>query len=69
MPLQLALREMQQAYRSPRVLLGMGVVALILGYAGPFDTFRELGVLPRSAYWTIIVFVTYGVGLCRSRSA
>jgi LytTr DNA-binding domain len=62
-PLQLALRETQQAYRSPRVLIGLAVVALILGYAGPFDTFRQLGVLPRSAYWAIIVFVTYGVGL------
>jgi hypothetical protein len=62
-PLQLALREMQQAYRNPRVLIGMTAVALILGYAGPFDTFRELGLLPRVAYWAIIVFLTYGVGL------
>lgn len=62
-PLQLALREMRDAYRNPRRLIGMAVVAAILGYAGPFDTFAELTLAPRIAYWTVIVFVTYGVGM------
>ena len=61
--LQLALREVQLAYRSPRFLIGMAVLAAILGYAGPFGTFAELSFAPRLAYWAVIVVVTYAVGL------
>ena len=62
-PLQLALREMQNAYRRPRGLIGMAVVAAILGYAGPFDTFSQLALAPRLAYWAVVVFATYAVGI------
>jgi len=57
-----ALRVMQRHLADPRVLSGMAVVALLLGFAGPFGTYDELGTLPRLGYWTAIVFATYGVG-------
>lgn len=60
--MQLALREMRQHFSDPRVLAGMAVIAAILGFAGPFGTFGRLETLPRIAYWTAIVFLTYAAG-------
>ncbi len=60
--LQLALREMQRHFGDRRVLAGMAVVAVILGFAGPFGTFDELKLGPRIAYWAAIVVSTYGFG-------
>lgn len=61
--MHLALREVQASYTSPRVLGAMAAVAVILGLAGPFGSFSELGFGPRLGYWTAIVFLTYGAGL------
>lgn len=60
--LQLALREMQAHFRDGRVLAGMAVLALLLGVAGPFGTFEQLGLGARLAYWAAIVVSTYGLG-------
>jgi len=59
---QLALREMQEHFGDGRVLAVMAVVALLLGFAGPFGTFEELSLGPRLAYWGAIVVTTYGLG-------
>ena len=60
--LQLALREMQRHFSDRRVLAGMAVVAVLLGFAGPFGTFEQLNLGPRIAYWAAIVVSTYGFG-------
>jgi hypothetical protein len=60
--LQLALRELQRHFTDPRVLGGMGLAALILGFAGPFGTFESLETVPRICYWVAVVIATYGVG-------
>lgn len=61
-PLQLALRELQVAFTSPRVLVGMAAVSLILGLSGPFNTFTEFGMGQRIVYWLAMVVLTYAVG-------
>ena len=33
--------------------------SILLGLSGPFETFEALPLLPRVAYWAVIVFVTY----------
>jgi len=60
--LQLALREMQAHFTDRRVLAGMAIVAVLLGFTGPFGTFDELKLGPRIAYWVAIVVSTYGLG-------
>jgi len=62
MPLQLALRELQAAFTSPRVLVGMASVSLILGLSGPFNTLVEFGMAQRIVYWLAMVVLTYGAG-------
>jgi len=62
MPLQLALRELQAAFTSPRVLVGMASVSLILGLSGPFNTLVEFGLAQRMVYWLAMVVLTYGAG-------
>jgi hypothetical protein len=60
--LQSALRETQRHFVDPRVPAGLVMVALILGFAGPFGTYGELDILPRLAYWAAVVVTTYAVG-------
>jgi hypothetical protein len=62
MPLQLALRELQAVFTSPRVLVGMASVGLILGLSGPFNTLVEFGMAQRIVYWLAMVVLTYGAG-------
>ena len=38
------------------------MVALILGFAGPFGTYDELETLPRLLYWAAVVVLTYATG-------
>lgn len=61
--LQFALREMRTQFTSPRPLLVMLVVGIVLGLAGPFQTFDALRPAGRIAYWLITVVVTYGLGV------
>lgn len=37
-------------------------VSVLLGLSGPFNTLDALSPLPRLAYWTLIVWLTYGCG-------
>lgn len=57
-----ALRELQRHFSDPRVLAAMAVVALLMGFAGPFGTYELLPLAPRLGYWAAIVLGTYGVG-------
>lgn len=61
-PLQVALRELQRTFASPRALIAMAAIVLVLGLSGPFDTFTNLSLAPRLIYWLAIVVLTYGFG-------
>jgi hypothetical protein len=60
--LHLALRETRRHFSDPRVLGGMAIIALILGFSGPFGTYATLPTVPRLLYWAAIVLATYGAG-------
>lgn len=60
--LKLALREMQVFFASPKTLVGLAAVSLLLGIMGPFQTFEHLRLGPRLAYWTITTFLTFLAG-------
>lgn len=64
--LQSALREMQRHFTDPRVLGGMAIIGLLLGFAGPFGTYELLPLVPRLVYWLAMVVATYGVGFACS---
>ena len=49
---------MQQHFGDRRVLAGMALVALLLGFAGPFGTFGQLRFWPRLVYWAAMVVCT-----------
>lgn len=57
--LQFALRETRDVATDPRALAVVGVLALVMGLSGPFQTFELMPLLPRLAYWcTIAVFTS-----------
>ena len=60
---QLALRELQGSFTSPRLLTGMAAVGLVLGLSGPFNTAEAFGLAQRIVYWLAMVVLTFG--LCR----
>lgn len=57
-----ALREMRVHMGDPRVIGGLGIAALVLGFSGPFGTFADLETVPRLIYWAAIVVATNGMG-------
>lgn len=59
---QFALGEMRATATSPRAWGVMGVVVLILGISGPFQTYEYLAIGPRLAYWGVMSIVTFGAG-------
>ena len=61
-PLQLALRETQATFTSPRALVSMAAAVLVLGLSGPFNTFTAFDTPTRLVYWLAIVVLTYAVG-------
>ncbi len=60
--LQLTLRELRGVFTSPRAWAGMGLVILILGFSGPFQTFQVLSLGPRMVYWAIMGITTFAIG-------
>ncbi|MFK5978347.1 MAG: LytTR family DNA-binding domain-containing protein [Rhizobiaceae bacterium] len=60
--LQLTLREMRENLIAPRSLAVLGLVSLIFGLSGPFQTFELLELMPRLVYWTAICTLTYMAG-------
>lgn len=60
--LHLTLREMRENLSAPRPLAVLGLVSLILGLSGPFQTFELLELIPRLVYWTAICMLTYLAG-------
>ncbi len=54
-----ALRQTREHLASRNVVLAMLGTSILLGLSGPFETFEALPLLPRVAYWAVIVFVTY----------
>lgn len=67
--LQLALRQLRDAFAKPRNLAVMAVVAVVLGLAGPFGTYSDFGLGPRVAYWVAIVYSTFAAGLFTTLAA
>lgn len=61
-PLHSALREIRQHFSDLRVLGGMAIVSLLLGFSGPFGTFAALETPERLLYWTVTLVATYGTG-------
>lgn len=61
-PLQLALRETQGMFASPRALVTLGAAGVVLGLSGPFGTFADFNAAGRLAYWLAVVVATYAVG-------
>ncbi|MCC5975616.1 MAG: LytTR family transcriptional regulator [Rubellimicrobium sp.] len=60
--LSFALRESRSHLGNPVVLAVMAAVSVVLGFSGPFSTLELLRAGPRLAYWTVVVFLTYGAG-------
>ena len=46
----------------------MAGVAAVLGIAGPFDTGAVMPLLPRLAYWLVVVTMTYAIGYFTSEA-
>ncbi len=57
-----ATREMRSTFGDPRMLVALLGVGIMVGLAGPFDTFTLMPTLPRMVYWIGLVFVTYATG-------
>lgn len=59
--LQLALRETHALLQSRRFVLVLGGIGLLMGLVGPFGTFA-MPILPRIAYWVVVVLGTAVIG-------
>lgn len=60
-PLHFALREIRAHLTDRRVLGAMLVIALLLGFVGPFGTLETMSLVQRLAYWAAIVACSYGL--------
>ncbi len=61
-PSHLALRELRIDFTNPKGLAALLGVGVIFGVSGPFETFAQLTLVPRIAYWIVVVFATYATG-------
>ncbi|HHB80299.1 MAG TPA: LytTR family transcriptional regulator [Aliiroseovarius sp.] len=61
--LHLALREMRAHFSHARTWVFLLVAGVLLGWSGPFDTFRELDLVARLLYWLVLVGATYATGV------
>ena len=60
--LHFAMRETQALMHRPKLWVGLLAAGIILGIAGPFGTDDAMRVLPRLAYWTVVVVITFLTG-------
>ncbi len=65
--LQLALRDLRGAFSHPPTLAALAGVAVVVGISGPFGTLDAFALLPRLAYWAVVVPLTYGAGFLGTR--
>ena len=61
--LSFALREVRDVFGQPRVLAGVVIVALLVGFTGPFGTEVYMALAPRLAYWLGMIVTTYAAGI------
>ncbi len=57
-----ALRELREDLTKRPIIVGGLALGIILGISGPFDTLRDLTVVPRLIYWITVVALTYATG-------
>lgn len=57
--LQFTLRRMQALIVAPRFWGVIVAVSVVLGVAGPFDTYEHLALAPRLAYWFAVALATF----------
>lgn len=58
-PFPFALREIRKQLHRRPVLLSLIGTGLLMGIVGPYDTVSQMVLLPRLAYWLVVVFGTY----------
>lgn len=61
-PLRFALRETKAIFLDIRVVVALIAIAAILTIAEPFGTAGRIRLVPRAAYWLLIVGVTFAAG-------
>ncbi len=61
-PLQLTMRELQAALRSPLLWTALAGTSVVLGLVGPFGTYEAFRLPARLAYWSVVVVTTYLAG-------
>ena len=59
---QSALRRLRAEMADPRLWIVLAAIAVILGVAGPFGTYRALDTLDRFVYWALVVGLGYLAG-------
>ena len=67
--LQLALRDLRGEFSHPVTLAALAGIAVVLGISGPFGTLEAFTLLPRLAYWAVVVPLTYAAGFLGTRAA
>lgn len=67
--MHLALRDLLTELSSPVTVAALAGVAIVLGISGPFGTLDAFALIPRLAYWAVVVPLTYGAGFLGARAA
>ena len=67
--MQLALRDLRDEFSHPPTLAALAGVAVVVGISGPFGTLDAFSLLPRMAYWALVVPLTYSAGFLGTRAA
>lgn len=66
---QSALREWRMHFTHPARLVSLLGAALILTVMGPFNTGEVMRAVPRLAYWTVLVTLSYAAGFAANLAA
>lgn len=62
-PLQSTKRELHRVATAPRFWLAIAGAGVLLGIVGPFDTYAQLSLPARLAYWSVTAAATYFVAV------